>query len=116
IVVDPPPIFPLPLERIAASERDPEAAALAAAEREVRRPFDLAAGPVFRGRLVEVGTDDHLLVLAMHHTVSDGWSRGVLYREIMALYRAFSEGLTSPLPDLPVQYADFAAWQRRWLE
>ena len=116
IVVDPPSTFPLPLEVIGGSGEDKEAAALTRAEAEVQRPFDLATGPVFRGRLLQLGEEDHLLVLSMHHTVSDGWSRGVLYREIMALYEAFSEGRPSPLPELPVQYRDFAAWQRSWLD
>jgi amino acid adenylation domain-containing protein len=82
---------------------------------EVQRPFDLAAGPLFRARLLVLGAEDHVLLLAMHHIVTDGWSMGVLDREISALYGAFSRGEPSPLPELPIQYADYAAWQRAWL-
>ncbi|HEY2740087.1 MAG TPA: condensation domain-containing protein, partial [Thermoanaerobaculia bacterium] len=77
---------------------------------EARRPFDLARGPLLRAGLWRLGTTDHLLLLAMHHIVSDGWSLGVLVHEVTALYAG-----QMPLPELPVQYADFAAWQRSWL-
>ena len=92
-----------------------EARAEAIAVGEARRPWDLAAGPLFRARLVRVADDEHLLVLAMHHVVSDGWSMGVLLRELSALYAAFARGEPSPLPELALQYPDFAAWQRRHL-
>jgi amino acid adenylation domain-containing protein len=75
-------------------------------------PFDLAAGPLFRARLVRLGARDHALLLCMHHLVSDGWSLGIISRELWALYGAFREGRPSPLPDLPPQYADWAVWQR----
>ncbi|HEU0054618.1 MAG TPA: amino acid adenylation domain-containing protein, partial [Longimicrobium sp.] len=78
-------------------------------------PYDLARGPLFRAELMRIGEEDHALVLAMHHAVSDGWSMGILLRELAALYSAFAEGLPSPLPALPVRYADYAAWQRRRL-
>ncbi|HEY2738273.1 MAG TPA: condensation domain-containing protein, partial [Thermoanaerobaculia bacterium] len=90
--------------------RNPVAVELVTAE--ARRPFDLARGPLLRAGLWRLGETEHLLLLAMHHIVSDGWSLGVLVREVTALYTAFAEGLPSPLPELPVQYADFAAWQR----
>jgi natural product biosynthesis luciferase-like monooxygenase protein/amino acid adenylation domain-containing protein len=83
---------------------------------EAARPFDLENGPLFRALLVRITPRDHLLVLTMHHIVSDGWSRGVLYREIGALYEAFAAGRTSPLSELPIQYADYAQWQREWLQ
>ncbi|HVG43523.1 MAG TPA: amino acid adenylation domain-containing protein, partial [Longimicrobium sp.] len=94
------------------------------AENELRRleadeasaPFDLARGPLIRGRLVRMAAHDHVLLLTMHHIVSDGWSMGVLHRELGALYAAFARGQADPLPPLPVQYADYAAWQRRWVE
>ncbi|HEY2738947.1 MAG TPA: condensation domain-containing protein, partial [Thermoanaerobaculia bacterium] len=89
-----------------------------AAERisaEARRPFDLARGPLLRAGLWRLGETEHLMLLAMHHIVSDGWSLGVLVREVTALYAAFSLGAPSPLAELPVQYANFAAWQRSWL-
>ena len=79
------------------------------------KPFDLARGPLFRGVLTETGWNEHRLFVDMHHIVSDGWSLGVLVRESAALYEAFSQGLPSPLPELPVQYTDFAVWQRGWL-
>jgi amino acid adenylation domain-containing protein len=81
---------------------------------ESRRPFDLAKGPLFRASLVRLSPADHLLVMVMHHIVSDGWSMSVLYRELSALYMAFLRGAPSPLPELPIQYADFAEWQAEW--
>jgi amino acid adenylation domain-containing protein len=83
---------------------------------ESRRPFDLSKGPVVRAGLVKLADEEHVLFCTMHHIVSDGWSMGVLVREVAALYEAFSNGLPSPLPELPVQYADFAVWQRRLLQ
>ena len=68
-----------------------------------------------RGRLVRLGEGDHALLMTLHHIVSDGWSMGVLNRELSALYRAFSSGRPDPLPELEIQYADYAVWQRRWL-
>ncbi|MEO5726166.1 MAG: condensation domain-containing protein, partial [Byssovorax sp.] len=86
------------------------------AAEEGRRAFDLARGPLLRACLFELGTEDHVLLLVVYHIVSDGWSNGILNRELTALYRAFVAGKPSPLPELPIQYADFAAWQRRWLQ
>jgi amino acid adenylation domain-containing protein len=83
---------------------------------EARRPFDLALGPVLRAALLRLGEEDHVLLVSLHHIVSDDWSRSLLIRELAELYRAFRGGRRSPLPDLPVQYADFADWQRRWLQ
>ncbi|RYZ33615.1 MAG: non-ribosomal peptide synthetase, partial [Myxococcaceae bacterium] len=83
---------------------------------EVLRPFDLGQGPLFRVTLVRLTEAEHVLVLAMHHIVSDGWSMDVLVREVATLYRAHAEGRPSPLPELAVQYADYAAWQRGWLK
>ncbi|HEX6911163.1 MAG TPA: amino acid adenylation domain-containing protein, partial [Longimicrobium sp.] len=80
-----------------------------------RMPFDLGTGPLFRARLIRIAPDDHALLLGMHHAVSDGWSTGILFGELFALYDAFAAGRPSPLPPLPVRYADFAAWQRAWL-
>ncbi|GAU68945.1 tyrocidine synthetase I [Streptomyces sp. NBRC 110611] len=75
-------------------------------------PFDLATGPLLRFRLLRLGPDEHVLALAMHHLISDGWSVGVLVSELSALYAAFSAGKPSPLPELPIQYGDFAVWQQ----
>ncbi len=83
---------------------------------EALRPFDLALGPLIRGRLLRLGPDDHVLLVTAHHIVSDGWSGGVLAAEFSALYRAFREGRPDPLPPLQIQYADFSQWQRQWLQ
>ncbi|HKV08764.1 MAG TPA: amino acid adenylation domain-containing protein, partial [Thermoanaerobaculia bacterium] len=77
---------------------------------EAARPFDLANGPLLRAGLLRLGEDEHRLLATMHHIVSDGWSMGILIRELGAAYQSLS------LPDLPVQYADWAVWQRQWLE
>lgn len=84
-------------------------------EEEALKPFDLARGPLLRVKLLRLGADDQVLSLTMHHIVSDGWSMGVLIGEVVALYEAFSKGQTPSLPELPIQYADFARWQREWL-
>ncbi|HEX3532532.1 MAG TPA: amino acid adenylation domain-containing protein [Thermoanaerobaculia bacterium] len=104
----------LDLSHLPAEEREAQARALALSE--ARRPFDLQRGPLLRLLLVRLAGTDWLLLLTLHHIVSDGWSLGVLVREVTALYEAYSQGLPSPLPELPVQYADFAAWQRSWLQ
>ena len=90
-----------------------EASRLAAAE--ARRPFDLGCGPLLRAALLRLGAEEHVVLMTMHHIVSDGWSMGVLVRELGALYAAFTARLPSPLPELAIQYADFAAWQRQYL-
>jgi len=83
---------------------------------EIQKPFDLARGPLLRAKLLKLSEDDHLLLLTMHHIVSDGWSMGVLFRELSRLYGAFARGNPSPLDNLPIQYADYAVWQRGWLQ
>ncbi|HEU4880807.1 MAG TPA: condensation domain-containing protein, partial [Longimicrobium sp.] len=109
--------FTLPVEDLSALSRaDREAALARRVSEEARRAFDLAAGPLFRAVLLRLDAEDHVLVLSMHHVVSDGWSIGVLFRELSALYAAYRAGQESPLPQLPVQYADYAVWQRRQLE
>ncbi|HEU0079610.1 MAG TPA: condensation domain-containing protein, partial [Longimicrobiaceae bacterium] len=94
-------------------EREQRLARLAAAE--AARPFDLARGPLLRCTLVRLGPEEPAVLFTLHHLVGDGWSTGVLVREVSALYTAFSRGEPSPLPELPVQYADYAVWQREWL-
>ncbi len=84
---------------------------LAAAE--ARRPFDLAQGPLIRATLLRLATDVHVLLRTVHHLLTDGWSNRIFRREASTLYQAFSTGQPSPLPDLPVQYADFALWQQQ---
>jgi amino acid adenylation domain-containing protein len=86
------------------------------ASEEAQRPFDPSIGPLLRATLLQLGEAEHVLLLTMHHIVSDGWSMGVLIRELAALYQAFSTGNPSPLPELPIQYADFAHWQHQWLQ
>ncbi|HEY0543783.1 MAG TPA: amino acid adenylation domain-containing protein, partial [Pyrinomonadaceae bacterium] len=96
-------------------EDEREAEALRLATQEARHPFDLAQGPLFRVSLLRLQAEEHILLFTMHHIISDGWSMSVLVREVGELYRAFSEDMPSPLEELPVQYADFAVWQREWL-
>ncbi len=102
------------LTNLPPEERDREAGRVSAAAAE--RSFDLTNGPLVRALLLRMHEDDHVLVLTVHHAVFDGWSMGVFWREFSALYCAFRAGKPSPLPELPIQYADFAAWQRRCLE
>jgi hypothetical protein len=96
------------------SEREEEVQRLVS--EEARRPFDLAQGPLFRSKLLRLSEDDHLLLLTMHHIVSDGWSMGILHRELSILYGALSRSQPSPLPALPIQYADYSVWQRERLQ
>ncbi|GAA1642664.1 hypothetical protein GCM10009764_75670 [Nocardia ninae] len=107
-----PPVFSV---ADVSAESDPVAAAQALLRREIRAPFDLGEGPLLRSWLIRLGEDDQVLMLTMHHIVTDGWSIGVLLRELTVLYEAFRAGQPSPLPPLPMQYADFAVWQREWL-
>ena len=107
---------PLPIVDLAAL---PEPARRREAERvtgeEARRPYDLERGPLVRAALLRLGPDEHRLLAGTHHIVSDGWSVGVLVRELSALYHAALAGKPSPLPPLAVQYPELAVWQRRWL-
>ena len=84
--------------------------------KEVSQAFDLAAGPLIRGQLLQLAADEHLLLITQHHIISDGWSFGLLVHEFSRLYTAFSQGRADPLPALTLQYADYAAWQRQWLQ
>ncbi|HKV06489.1 MAG TPA: amino acid adenylation domain-containing protein, partial [Thermoanaerobaculia bacterium] len=92
-----------------------EAAVQALAAGLAHQPFDLASGPLLRLSLLCLGEERHALLFCLHHIVSDGWSFDVLARELTTLYSGFVTGETSPLPELPIQYADFAAWQRQWM-
>ncbi|WP_240360969.1 condensation domain-containing protein, partial [Pyxidicoccus caerfyrddinensis] len=115
-VIHPHPRFPLPLVDLSALPADErEAEARRQTRLETQRPFDLARGPLLRALLLRLDAQDHLLIGTMHHIVSDGWSMGVLVRELAALYAAHATGQQARLPAMPVQYADFAAWQRSWL-
>jgi hypothetical protein len=116
-----------PLQRIAAEgdfhlvEHDLRSAAGVDAdlrrlvEEEATAEFDLERGPLVRGRLVRLAEDEWALLVTMHHVISDGWSMGIFINELSALYAAFCRGQADPLPPLPLQYADYAAWQRRWI-
>jgi amino acid adenylation domain-containing protein len=97
------------------AEWDREAEVRRVISEEVRRPFELSEGPLWRVRLLRLRVEEHVALLTMHHIITDGWSFGVLTRELAALYKSFSQGMPSPLPEPPIQYADFAVWQRRWL-
>ncbi|HKV10762.1 MAG TPA: amino acid adenylation domain-containing protein, partial [Thermoanaerobaculia bacterium] len=112
----PPGLRPLAVTDLSAL---PDALRSAEAERllaaEAGRPFDLSRGPLLRAALLQMGAEEHRLLLVLHHIVADGWSLGVLARELGELYRAAVAGEAPRLPDLPVQYADFALWQRQWL-
>lgn len=96
------------------SEREAELQTLV--RLEALRPFDLATGPLLRVRLLRLGDQSHVEFLTLHHIITDGWSMGVLTQEVESSYRAFLSGIPSELPELAIQYADFAAWQRDWLE
>jgi amino acid adenylation domain-containing protein len=115
-VVGPPaaPCRWIDLAALPAAAREAEIQRLALDE--ARRPFDLAGGPLLRLVLLRLGEMRHVLLLTLHHIVSDGWSIGVLVREVAALYPALAAGRPSPLPEPRLQYADYALWQRRWLE
>ncbi|MET0646295.1 MAG: amino acid adenylation domain-containing protein [Pyrinomonadaceae bacterium] len=107
---------PLPVTDLSVLPEDQrEAEVSRLADEEARRPFDLSRGPLLRVTLVRLAEEEHALLVTMHHIVSDGWSAGVLIRELTALYGAFSRGEESPLSELPVQYADYAVWQRDYL-
>lgn len=97
-------------------EKEAVKEALKQAEQEAVNPFDLAAGPVIRAKLFCLRKEDFLLLLNIHHIASDGWSTGVILRELSAIYNAEINGLDQSLPALTVQYADYAIWQREWLK
>ncbi len=97
-----------------AASRESEAFRLAVEEAAL--PFDIARGPLLRCRILRLDEDQHYVLVTMHHIISDGWSMGVLVRELAVLYAAFSTGKTAALPELAVQYADFTYWQRQWLQ
>jgi amino acid adenylation domain-containing protein len=116
-VIHPPAPLPLAmidLQPLPEAARDEEAQRLAG--EEARLPFDLARDLLIRATLVRLSPASHVLLVTMHHIASDGWSWSIFMRELSILYDAFSQGLASPLPALPIQYADFAMWQRQWLD
>jgi amino acid adenylation domain-containing protein len=99
----------------APSVPDREEQAKLLAQEEARKAFDLSRGPLIRVKLLRLASEDHVLLVTMHHIVCDGWSMGVLMGEVSALYSSFSAGKPSPLHELPIQYVDYSVWQRQWL-
>ncbi len=108
------PLTMLDLQALDKAKQDTEVLRLVT--REMQRPFDLAHGALLRVTLLQLAEEEHILLLSVHHIVSDGWSTSVFVRELTALYAAFVSGVSSPLPELPVQYADYALWQQGWLQ
>lgn len=116
-VIDPFTPFSLPLIDLAEQpEKDREKEVEEILRRECRRPFDLTRDAMLRALLIRVSAAEHILLLNVHHIVSDGWSWSVFFRELSALYEAITSGRAADLPELPIQYADFALWQRQWLQ
>ena len=101
------------LSDLAKTEREAEASRRIT--EEAQRPFNLSQAPLLRAQVLRLGAEEHVVLLTMHHIVSDGWSMNILLREITTLYEAYLQGRPSPLPKLPIQYADYAVWQREWL-
>jgi amino acid adenylation domain-containing protein len=116
-VIAPPTVVPLPIIDLSVlSEKGREAEAARLASSEGCFPFNLASGPLLRAQLLHLGEQQHIALFTLHHIVSDAWSKDVLIKEVGALYEAYATGKESPLAELPIQYADYAAWQRDWLK
>jgi aryl carrier-like protein len=116
-LIAPPSKFVLPvtdLSELNEAEREAQAQSLARAE--ARQPFNLTDGPLLRAHLLRLADDEHQLLITMHHIVSDEWSLRLLVKEVATLYELFIQEAVSPLPELPVQYADYAMWQREYLQ
>jgi amino acid adenylation domain-containing protein/non-ribosomal peptide synthase protein (TIGR01720 family) len=114
-VIQPPQPVKLRVAKLDLLEQSAEAIQTRAAN-ELQEPFDLAAGPLWRAHLLRLAEDEYLLFLVLHHIIADGWAMNLLVEEIGQLYTAFSAGQPSPLAELPIQYADYARWQRDWLQ
>ena len=102
------------LSSLPKAERETKSRRLA--KDEAQAPFDLANGPLLRASVLRLGKQEHVLLLTMHHIISDGWSMGIFVRELSACYNAFAAGVEPRLAELPIQYADYAVWQREWLQ
>src|SRR5688572_3409864 len=111
-VIAPPVAIPLPIIDLR-QWADPERQARLIASNDAGRPFDLSQDPPIRTCLLRISDTEHVILCTIHHIVSDHWSMGVFFSELAELYGAFAAGRPSPLPELPIQYADFASWQRR---
>ncbi|MEH1970760.1 amino acid adenylation domain-containing protein [Nostoc sp.] len=108
------PIHLVDLHSLSETQKDTEIQRLMI--EEFQQPFNINRGPLLRATLLQLDAEEYLLLLSIHHIVFDGWSVSVLFRELTLLYQAFTNGLSSPLAELPIQYADFAVWQRQWLQ
>ena len=97
-------------------EEEKEAEVVRVSNEEAGEPFDLRRGPLLRLKVLRLSEEDNLLLMTMHHITSDGWSMGVLRTEMAELYESFRGGVEARLEELPIQYADFAVWQQKWLE
>jgi amino acid adenylation domain-containing protein len=116
-IISPPAGLTLPVVDLQKLHEDEQEAEIQHMISEVvKPPFDTAQGPLFRTKLLRLAKEEHLFLVAMHHIIYDGWSQAVFLRELGALYRVFCCGRPSPLPELPIQYADYAIWQRQWLQ
>ncbi|MBD2502163.1 non-ribosomal peptide synthetase [Anabaena azotica] len=113
-VIDPHPQWDLPIIDLQQFS-EPETEARRLVHLEGQTPFDLSQSPVLRVTLLRLQPQKHILIINMHHIAADGWSIGIFTRELSMLYTAFCMGEPSPLPELPIQYADFAVWQKQWL-
>ena len=115
IISPPARVIPPVIDLSALPREQREAETALFVREEAQRPFDLEYGPLLRVSLVRLGAEEHVALATMHHIVSDGWSMAIFINEVAALYQAFVTGEESPLAELPIQYADFAYWQRGWL-
>ncbi|WP_155493583.1 amino acid adenylation domain-containing protein, partial [Pseudomonas protegens] len=115
-VVHPPAPLDIEVIELHAGGLSYEAQVHALTDSKSQPPFDLRNGPLLRAKLLRVAADEHVLVLTQHHIVSDGWSMGVMVDELIQLYAGYRQGRTVSLPDLPIQYADYANWQRQWMD
>ncbi|HEU5378228.1 MAG TPA: amino acid adenylation domain-containing protein [Ktedonobacteraceae bacterium] len=113
--ISPPAYFSLPVQDLTQSA-EPEQELQRILTQEMQKPFDLQRGPLLRVKILRLSADEHILFTNQHHIVSDGWSAGIMRRELTTLYQAYCSGEPSPLPPLTIQYADYAVWQRRWLQ
>jgi len=114
--IDPDTQLAIDWQSLAADEAEPLAAAITQVQHFARTPFRLDQDKLFRVLCLAISTDDHVLAINIHHIISDGWSSGVLIKELTTLYLAHKQGVAAPLPALKIQYADYAAWQREWLQ
>lgn len=116
VIAKRPPVKMLIIDLSQRLDADREAEAQCLLKKEIQRPFNLSSDLMLRAMLLQLGDQEHILLLVMHHIASDGWSIGILFREFMTLYEVFASGGSPSLASLPIQYADFAVWQRQWLQ